>query len=169
MKTRILILILSLMCTVSLFSQNKVTIMEGTRVVLKNDEEISGKTSKAGDILNFTLSEPIIIGDRVVVKKGVKATGTVTDASGSKILGGKGKLDFTIDYIQLPDGKVVKLRYSQQGVNTKGRGAMVAAGAILVSPLALLIKGKQAIVKPGTIFNVFVDKDIELELQSTNY
>lgn len=97
----------------------------------------------------------------MAIQKGAKITGTITEAERSKALGKKGKLAFSIDYMYLPNGKVVKLR-SQIAKNLKGSGAAVAAGAVLLSPVALLFNGKNAKYEKGTVFNAYVDKDTVL-------
>lgn len=79
-------------------------------------------------------------------------------AAGSKGLGKKGKLDFTIDYLYLVGGRVLKLK-STVSANAKGRGVTTAAVAVLVSPLALFWHGQQAKFPAGTIFSAYVDHD----------
>ncbi|MFZ8485891.1 hypothetical protein ACO1M9_13665, partial [Staphylococcus aureus] len=66
-------------------------------------------------------------------------------------MGKKGKLEFSIEYLYLPSGRPVKLRSSVEK-QTNGRGALVATSAVLLSPLALFIKGKQAKFEEGTEF-----------------
>jgi hypothetical protein len=108
------------------------------------------------------LAEPIIINDKIVVAKGAKITGTVTEAEKAKALGKKGKLSFSIDYLYLSNGQVIKLRSSVKK-NINGSGAAVAAGAILLSPVALLFNGKQAKYSEGEVFTAYVDKDYTLQ------
>jgi|UPI00040D2F97 hypothetical protein len=146
------------------FSQTdttKTVLTEGTVVKVKTVTELKGSELKTGDIVNFELAEPIMINDKVVVNPGAKATGSVTSAAGSKALGKKGKLEFSIDYLYLPGGKTVKLK-SSVAANVKGRGATTAAVSVLVSPLGLLWHGQQAKFPPGTVFSAYVDHDTVL-------
>jgi hypothetical protein len=76
-------------------------------------------------------------------------------------LGKKGKLSFSIDYLYLPEGQIVRLR-SQVEKNLNGRGEAVAAGAILLTPAALFIRGKNAKYEQGEIFTAYVDEDTSL-------
>lgn len=136
-------------------------LQEGTiiKVALLND--ISGKEVSVGQSIDFELSENVILNDKIVIAKGAKVSGTVTEAQRSKALGKKGKLAFSIDYLYLPNGKVIKLR-SQIEKNLNGSGAAVAAGAILLSPVALLFNGKNAKYDKGEVFNAYIDKETKL-------
>lgn len=136
----------------------KIVLTEGTEISVALVKDISGKTAKEGEHVDFTLSEDFILNDSIVIAKGAKVIGTVTESDGSKMLGKKGKLEFSIDYLYLPNNKVVKLRSTIEA-NTKGRGATVAVGAVLLTPIALFIKGKQATYDKGTVFKVYIDKD----------
>jgi hypothetical protein len=54
--------------------------------------------------------------------------------------------------------------------NTEGKNRQVGviAGTLLLSPLFLLMKGKDASIEAGKIFTAFVDDDIQLELEEQN-
>lgn len=136
-------------------------LQEGTIIKAALTQNISGKEVSVGQTVDFELSENIILNDKVVIPKGAKITGSVTEAQRSKALGKKGKLAFSIDYLYLKNGKVIKLR-SQVEKNLKGSGAAVAAGAILLSPVALLFNGKNAKYEKGEVFTAYIDKDIKL-------
>lgn len=136
----------------------KKLLPEGTiiKVVIMND--INGKDVNVGQNIDFELQDDIIINNTTLVKKGAKIIGQVTEAAASKALGKKGKLAFSIDYLYLPDSRIIKLR-SQVEKNLKGSGGAVAAGALIVSPLALVFNGKNAKYAKGEIFNAYIDKD----------
>lgn len=138
-----------------------ITIQEGTIIKAALTKDISGKEVSIGQSIDFELYENVIFNDKILLHKGAKITGSVTEAQRSKALGKKGKLAFSIDYLYLPNGKVIKLR-SQVEKNLKGSGAAVAAGAILLSPLALLFNGKNAKYEKGEVFTAYVDKETKL-------
>ena len=147
-----------------LFAQTEsreIMIPEGTIVKAVLMQDLNGKEVNVGQTINFELSDNIIMDSRVVLPKGAKITGIVTEAQRSKALGKKGKLSFSIDYLYLTNGKIVKLRSTIEK-NLRGSGGIVATTAILVAPLALLIKGKNAKYEIGEVFDAYVDKDTEL-------
>lgn len=137
--------------------KDSIYLEEGTIIKISLDKDINGKELNAGDKIEFTTTEDLIQGDYVVLHKGLKVIGTVTEASKSKGLGKKGKLSFSIDYLYLSNGKVVKLR-NEVTKNLNGSGGVVAATSVLLTPLALFIKGKNAKYEKGTVFEAFVDK-----------
>jgi hypothetical protein len=137
---------------------NNVTLQEGTIIKAALTNDISGKEVSVGQKIDFELSENILLNDKVVIPKGAKITGSVTEAQRSKALGKKGKLALSIDYLYLADGKVIKLR-SQVEKNLNGSGAAVAGGAILLSPVALLFHGKNAKYAKGEVFTAYIDKE----------
>lgn len=142
-------------------SKEGVVLKEGTIIKAALLSDINGKNVQVGDTINFELSEDVRIDSNSIILKGAKITGTVTEAARSKALGKKGKLAFSIDYLYLPDGKIIKLR-NQVEKNLKGSGGVVAAGAILVTPFALLIPGKNAKYFKGDQFAAYIDKDVVL-------
>lgn len=153
------------------FCQNQVT--DSTTVLIKESFELAQgtplkakllQTIKGGDVeigqeISFELAEPVIVGDIVYLHKGLKILGFVTDARSSGILGRKGKLAFTINYLYLANGKVIQLR-GTQNKNLKGSGVTVAAASVLLTPFALLIPGRGAKYEEGTIFDVYTDENV---------
>jgi len=149
----------------AIFAQNqevKPTVLyEGTEVSVKCITELKGSELKVGDNINFELAKPVIINDQVLLNSGLHAIGTVTSAAGSKAFGKKGKLEFTIDYLYLKDGRPIKLRNSVAAA-AKSRGVETAVVSVVLSPLGLFIHGAQAKFEAGTTFKAFVDHDIKL-------
>lgn len=142
-------------------AHKKITLSEGIIIKAALTKSINGSQLSIGDKLDFELSEDIIVDNYTIVKRGAKILGTVTDAKGSRMLGKKGKLAFTIDYLYLPNGKVLKLR-NQTTKQLQGSGVTVAATAILLTPFALFINGKNAKYERGTTFDTYLDETVEL-------
>lgn len=142
-------------------NSKKIILPEGTLVKAALKNEIRGGKMQVGNQIEFTLNQPLVIGDQVVVPQGAKILGSITEARASGVLGRKGKLAFDIEYLYLDNGQVVKLT-GQSAKNLKGSGAIVAATAVVLTPLGLLIPGKGAKFEAGTVFDAYVAKDTEL-------
>ncbi|MEI6265450.1 MAG: hypothetical protein WCP74_10100 [Sphingobacteriia bacterium] len=142
-------------------TEKKIILEEGTLIKAALKNEIRGGSMKVGDQVEFTLAQPIVIGDQVVVAPGSKILGSVSEARSSGVLGRKGKLAFNIEYLYLNSGQVIKLT-GQSAKNLKGSGAIVAATAIVLTPLGLLIPGKGAKFEKGAMFEAYIAKDTEL-------
>jgi hypothetical protein len=142
-------------------TQEGAILQEGTIIKAALTKSINGKEVNVGDIVELELSEDIVISDKVAVSKGAKVTGLVTEAERAKSLGRKGKLAFSIDYLYMANGKVIKLR-SQIEKNIKSSTTAVVAGAVLLAPVALFIHGKNAKYEKGEVFSAYVDKETKL-------
>ncbi|AZI20835.1 hypothetical protein [Chryseobacterium taklimakanense] len=138
----------------------KIILPEGTLVKASLKNEIRGGKMQVGNQIEFTLNQPLVIADQVVVPQGAKILGSVTEARSSGVLGRKGKLAFDIEYLYLDNGQVVKLT-GQSAKNLKGSGVIVGVAAA-INPLGLLIPGKGAKFEAGTVFDAYVAKDTEL-------
>jgi hypothetical protein len=144
-------------------SINKVVVAEGTPVSLQLLQDVSSKTANVGDVLDFETNKPVIVGDRVLIPEGAKAFGKVTEVERRKGFGKAGKLNFTIEYLILANGKVIKLSSEVKGIGKNKAGAAIAE-AVLLTPLFLLKKGKNVSFDKGKIFKVFVEQDYELAI-----
>jgi ribosomal protein L14 len=136
-------------------------LQEGTIIKATLTKSISGKEVSVGQLVDFELTEDVVLNEKIAIPKGAKITGSVTEAERSKALGRKGKLAFSIDYLYMANGKVIKLR-SQIEKNMKSSSAAVVAGAILLAPVALLIHGKNAKYEKGEVFTAYIDKETKL-------
>jgi hypothetical protein len=78
-------------------------------------------------------------------------------------MGRGGKLNFSVDYVKLSDGTNCKVRASaaRQG---KDKTGTVIAGTVLVSPLFLLMHGKDVDIPKGTGFTAYIDGEHEISV-----
>ena len=141
-------------------ASGKYMLREGEDVNLAFAQDLSSKTSSEGDPIMFTLVDDIKVGGVVVVKAGTKATGEVTKAEKSGMMGKAGELNMRIDYLKAGDTKV-KLR------GTKGKeGQSGTTGAIVLTvlfgPLGLIKHGKNVEIKQGQSLHAFVAEDTAL-------
>lgn len=61
-------------------------LQEGTIIKAALTQNISGKEVSVGQTVDFELSENVILNDKVVIPKGAKITGSVTEAQRSRAL-----------------------------------------------------------------------------------
>lgn len=138
------------------------SLPEGTVIKVSLSQDLNGKKLEVGQKINFLTNENVIVGDRVLVKEGLKVTGTITEAASSGMLAKRGKLAFSIDYLYLENGKVVKLT-SNVKKEVKSSTGVVVASAVLLSPLALFIGGKNAKYEKGELFEAYVDETTAID------
>lgn len=144
-------------------AQEALEIQEGTVVRVRLLETLDSKTAKNGDIVTLETLEKIEIGNKKVIDSNARVTGRVINSVSNKSMGRKGKLDISIDYVQAMDGTNVPLSYT---MNQSGKDATVGviAGAVLLSPLALVVKGKSAVILKGAEFNTYVARSTSIKL-----
>lgn len=144
--------------------QAQKTIYEGTVVRVRLNETLDSRTAEMGELVSLEVVDPIMVDGITVIEAGAKVTGKVIESVKNKNLGRKGKLDFTIDFAKAIDGQNVPL---SSNIKQGGKDAVVGvvAAAAIINPLALLIKGKAAIIDKGTEFNCYVSRSIDIKLK----
>lgn len=136
-------------------------LADGTPIKLKFKQEVSSKTAKPNDPVEFEVADEIRVGNAVVIAKGATAKGFVREVKRSGMLGRKGKLDIAVTEVNLMSGERVSLRGSQAGGG--GNAGGIIAVAAIINPLALLFKGKNVTYPVGTEVSAFVDGNFELD------
>jgi hypothetical protein len=144
-------------------------IHDGTPVKLRLSRNLSSADSKTGDTIDFEVLEEVTVDNLIVIARGAKAIGTITDAEPKKRMARGGKLDVTIDYVRLVDDDKAALRAVKE---TKGGGhvgamtAGIVATAIIVWPAApffLFMHGKDATIPKDTEITAYTNGEIKLD------
>lgn len=138
-----------------------IRIPDGTPVQLALQEGLNSATAHAGDSIHFEVAEDVRVANGVVISTGAPGIGRVVDADHKKRMGRGGKLNFSVNYVKLADGTNCKVRASaaRQG---KDKTGTVIAGTVLLSPLFLLMHGKDIDIPKGTAFTAYIDGDYDL-------
>jgi hypothetical protein len=146
--------ILTCLCLSLLASsaQNIKQLQEETQIKVAITQMISSKDAKVGDIINFKVIEQVRKDDLILIDTGTVVTGEVIEAERSRSLGKGGRLDFIINTVTAVDGQLIKVRVSSKRMAGKEKTGGVVAGALLISPLALFIKGKNVVIEAGKEF-----------------
>lgn len=105
-----------------------VVVKPGTEIVVTADQEVSSKTSNSGDEFDASLAEPVVVGDRVVIPKGARASGTVIDAKSAGRFKGNAELKVALTSVTVK-GKKYRVKTSSVTEASKGRGKRTAEGA----------------------------------------
>jgi hypothetical protein len=156
-------LMLATLMTASL-AMAQLAVPDGTKIRVRLEENISSETADLGQTVDFVVAHEVRMGDTLLVAYGAPATGTVVEVEHKRRMGRAGKLDFSIDRIQMVDGNWMSVRYTPQKVHGKGSGVktgVITAGIAMVfwpaAPLGLLVKGHEAVATKGRSYDVFAD------------
>jgi hypothetical protein len=138
-------------------------------VTLRLGRSLSSADAHAGDRVDFEVAEEVSVNRIVVIPKDSPASGTVIAAHKKRRMGRAGKLDVSIDGVQLADGEKVTLRAvkESQGGSHTGimAGGMVATSLIVwpAAPVFLLMHGKDVTIPKGTEVTAYVSGDLKLD------
>jgi hypothetical protein len=111
-----------------IFAPKPIIVKAGKEIVITADQSVSSKTSNSGDHFEASLAEPVVVGDKVVIPKGAKATGTVTEAKSAGKFKGNAAITVTLSSVRV-NGQQYELRTTEVTESGKGRGKRTAEGA----------------------------------------
>jgi hypothetical protein len=148
------------------------TLEDGTVVKLKLTRDLLSSKLRDKETIDFEVIEDVKIDDIVVIPRGAKAEGTVTDAQTARRLGRSGRIGVRLDWALTGVGGRIPLRAA--GVRPSGERAEkiindTATTAMVLFPAApfiLLKKGKDAMIPKGTLATSFVDGDHPLDREA---
>ncbi|HKS27625.1 MAG TPA: hypothetical protein VJS44_07385 [Pyrinomonadaceae bacterium] len=144
---------------------SEITLPDGLEFEVVTTEEISSKTATEGDPLTFKVAEDVKVNGQVVIAKDAIVKGTVSNAEKSGRMGKSGKLGIRIESTTTTDGQKLRLRASKGKTGDDKTGTVIAL-SVLVSPLFLLKRGKDAKIKPGTKLKVFSDEEKKVQIKA---
>jgi hypothetical protein len=140
-------------------------LSEGTPVRLKLTQTLTSSKNKEGDPIHLKVIDDILDteGETVLIQAGSDAWGTISEAIKKGRMGGKGELALTIDGAKAINQATVPLRatISREGHTKLGT---VVALSVLVTPLFLLMRGKDAKILAGTPLSAYIDRDTRIAL-----
>ena len=131
-----------------------IKIRDATLVRLSLKDPLTSATNRVDDRVRFEVTEDVKVADQVVIPEGSSASGHVVEAK-PKTAFGSGKLNFTVDHVDAPDGTSVRLRASSTQKND-------ASGSLLMAPFNLVLGWKDVNIPKGMQFNTYVDGDQEI-------
>jgi hypothetical protein len=120
------------------------TVPTGTLVLVRLQAEVSSETAKVGDRFQAFLDQDIAANGRLIVAKGAKVYGVVTEIDQGSKMKGKALLSVALTDLQVGDQVVsIKTQPLQvQGQKSSG-GKKLAGGAILGAAIGAIADGGQ--------------------------
>lgn len=152
---------LAILCVPAVLSGQQSTprtvkIPDATPLRLSLMDRLNSATNEVDDPIDFEVTDDVKVGDVVVFPRGTPARGHVVEVEPKGRLGRAGKLNFSVDNVKAPDGTNVRLRATSLRKGEEKSG--------LLSPLFLIMGGKDVNIPKGTKFNAYVDGDREVGL-----
>lgn len=147
----------------------EVRVPDGTALELELQSNITSKEAQEGDIINFTVVNPIVVNGVTIIERGAPAKARVAVAKKSGRWGRSGKLGWAMQDVLAADGTRIALRMEKK-LAGDSKGGTVATGIIVTSlvfwpaaPLWGFKKGKEVTMPAGKRFEAFVHGDTTLK------
>ena len=140
------------------YISQRVIIPANMVVTMTNLDELNSKTIQEGDVVRFTVSDDVLVGDVIAIPRGMEVNGTVTKARKSCRFGKDGKIEIMYDHVRAADGSPVALmvgdKTKDQYKRTAGAVGASAAGAVILGPVGLVgglfVHGNEVDIPAGT-------------------
>lgn len=144
------------------YSVENVTIPSEVVIELKTLDDITSKTAREGDKLNFEVAEDVVVDGCTVIPAGMKGTATVSKARKAGWFGRNGKLELAFTSVRAIDGTPVPLIMGDKSQEEYKKAASAvgasAAGALILGPVGLVggffVNGDNVTIPAGTVMYV---------------
>lgn len=162
MRNGITLLLVFGLCAGPAWSQ-AISVPAGTTVYGELDQRVTSKKKQTsvGDIIRAKVWRNVEVDGRKVIEAGAPMIVRVSHVKKAKVAGIKGALELEAVSVRGVDGKDILLDggYDKSG---HGRKALsITLGLVVAWPL-IFIKGKQAVLETGTVFDASVQADTQV-------
>jgi hypothetical protein len=142
-------------------ASGNVKVPDATAIRLSLSESLSSATNEVDDPVRFEVTEDVKVGEFIAIPKGSTAVGHVVEVEPRRRMGRAGKLNFSIDHVKAVDGSSLRVRASSTRKGDDRTGAVII-GTVIVSPLFLIMRGKDISIPKGSSLVAYVDGDREV-------
>jgi hypothetical protein len=147
----------------------EVKVPDGTPLEIELLSNISSATAKEGDIVDFTVVNPVVVNGITVVEKGAPAKARIAAVKKAGYWGKAGRIGWTMQDGLAADGNRIALRMEKK-LTGDSKGGTVATATIVTAvvfwpaaPFWGFKKGKNAVFPAGKRFEAFVHGDVAVK------
>jgi len=141
----------------------------GTRVFIQLDQRITSKKkhNRPGSFVNAHVWRDVVVNGKTVVTAGTLVMVQVGEIKGAKVAGIKGHVELKALQVLAVDGGDLMLTggYDQSG---KSLMALSITLAVVIFVPLIFIKGKQAKLESGTVFDAMVSQPTEVQVEDSS-
>ena len=154
---------IALICSSSLYAQNKVVLKAGTPINLETITQVTSKRASLGTVVDFKVMNDVRVGNTVVIPAGTIAKGQVSSVNRASALGNGGEITIALNYINAIDGAMIPVSGGTTSVIGKDKkGLAIVCG--LCTLVGFLIEGKEAEIPAGTQIHPVVMTNTDITL-----
>lgn len=166
MKNLFTILLLSTFTTYGQIQTSEILIEKGTTLKVRSMSNFQSNKVVEGDELEFEVYEDLVINDQIVIKVHTPVKAYVESVEKAKGMGKEGILIIQITSTKSIDNKLIPLRIFKSSIYGEDKSDKTILLSSLIGPQGYLLKGGQASVKEGKIFNTYITKDVKVKFQA---
>lgn len=164
---RALALVLAILFPTTGFADT-VKVPFGTRVFIQLDERVTSKRkhNRPGSFVQAHVWRDVVVNGKTIVSTGTPAMVQIGEIKGAKVAGIKGRVELKALQVLSVDGQDLMLTggYDQSG---KSLTALSVTLAVVIFVPLIFLKGKQAKLEPGIVFDAMVSQPIEVEIDES--
>ncbi len=135
----------------------EVLVPAGTTVYAELQQRLTSKKGihRVGDPARAILWRDVVVDEKVVIAKGTPIKVTMKELAPKRLTGRRGSLELEATTVAATDGTMISLDggYDNSG---KNRVALASAFSSAIAWSVTVLKGKEAVLPPGTIFDIQV-------------
>ncbi|MEX1189724.1 MAG: hypothetical protein WED33_10740 [Bacteroidia bacterium] len=139
-----------------------IALSAGANVQIELAETLNSKTISPGQTIYFRVKFDVLVENTMLIKAGQSLQGVITKAQKARELGKQGELSIQVSSVQAIDGQEVMLSGNifREGENRSVES--IGIGALIFWPV-LFMKGREAEIVAGTVFNAQVGQTIYIK------
>jgi hypothetical protein len=138
------------------------TLEDGTPVRLRLSRTVSSATAREGDMVDFEVTDPVVVRNIVAIPKGSLALGHVSKVEPKRRFARAGQLEISVDSVRLGDGGSAPLRATREEGERPLQGGRLAA-TLAASPVLIWVKGKNVQFDKGTETTAYVGANATID------
>ena len=148
---------------IGLFAAETMKVPTGTPITLSLMETVSSKTAEVGQRVRFTVDSDVLVGGKILIKKGASAWGEVTAASAAGMAGIAGALTISLQIVEAIDGTMIPIS-STKGAKGESKLAQSVAITALCCIFEIFMKGEDVTFQTGSIYSAYVLAPVEIKI-----
>jgi hypothetical protein len=140
------------------------SLKAGTEVKLKFAETVTSRAMRAGEMIEFVVSEPVVVENQTLIKQGARSIGYVADSVSASGNGKGGAIEIRLEAVRAR-GKMVALTGSTSRAEKRDTGKVVAMSVLFGLSGYFSATGHEVKIPEGTPITAYVAETVDFPMQ----
>jgi hypothetical protein len=134
-------------------------LKEGTEIKLRFAQNVTSRVARPGQMIEFTVAEPVVVDGVTVIKEGARSIGYVANTESAGGNGKGGAMEIRMEAVRTR-GKMVKLTGSDARAEKRATGKVVGMTILFGLTGFLSARGHEVKIPEGTPMEAYVAEDV---------